>query len=137
MKLSFSTKGWHGYSFETFCRASAELGFAGIELHNIHSPLFSERGGAFYGSEAKTKIRSLNYADTEVMARVAAASSIIDDDTRRAEYQALEEIIVLEDAAWLPLYENTHLFAIGDRVADFTPHWAGYTNFYAIDMIMK
>ncbi|MBQ2698698.1 MAG: ABC transporter substrate-binding protein [Firmicutes bacterium] len=91
----------------------------------------------FYGSEAKTKIRSLNYADTEVMARVAAASSIIDDDARRAEYQALEEIIVIEDAAWLPLYENTHLFAIGDRVADFTPHWAGYTNFYAIDMIMK
>ena len=59
MKLSFSTKGWHGYSFETFCRASAELGFAGIELHNIHGPLFSERGGAFYGSEAKATLRKL------------------------------------------------------------------------------
>ena len=33
----------------------------------------------FFGSEEKTVLRSLNYADADIMARVASASSITDD----------------------------------------------------------
>ncbi len=91
----------------------------------------------FFGSTEKTQIRSLNYSNTEIMDRVAAASGITDDDTRMAEYQALEEQIVVEDAAWVPLLGNTHLFAIGDRVESFVPYWAGYSNFYAKDVTLK
>ena len=91
----------------------------------------------FFGSEAKTKIRSLNYADEAIMARVAAASGITDDAARMAEYQALEEKIVNEDAAWVPMFGNMHLFALGERVADFVPYWAGYSNFYAKDVTLK
>ena len=91
----------------------------------------------FFGSEEKTKIRSLNYADEAIMARVAAASSITDDAARMAEYQALEEKIVVEDAAWVPLLGNMHLFALGERVDSFVPYWAGYSNFYAKDVVLK
>lgn len=91
----------------------------------------------FFGSAAKTSIRSLNYADEAVMARVAAASSITDDAQRMAEYQALEKKIVEEDAAWVPLLGNVHLFALGERVESFTPYWAGYSNFYAKDVVLK
>jgi len=91
----------------------------------------------FFGSEEKTKIRSLNYADEAIMARVAAASSITDDAARMAEYQALEQKIVVEDAAWVPLLGNMHLFALGERVADFVPYWAGYSNFYAKDVTLN
>lgn len=91
----------------------------------------------FFGSADKTAIRSLNYADTDVMARVAAASGITDDAERMAEYQALEEKIVAEDAAWVPLLGNTHLFALGDRVESFVPYWAGFSNFYASDVTLK
>ena len=91
----------------------------------------------FFGSEAKTAIRSLNYADEAIMARVAAASGITDDAERMAEYRALEEKIVNEDAAWVPLFGNMHLFALGERVADFVPYWAGYSNFYAKDVTLK
>lgn len=91
----------------------------------------------FFGSPEKTLIRSLNYADTAVMERVAAASGITDDAERMAEYQALEEKIVVEDAAWVPLYANTHLFAISDRVESFVPYWAGYSNFYVSDVTLK
>ncbi len=91
----------------------------------------------FFGSEEKTKIRSLNYADEAIMARVAAASSITDDAARMAEYQALEQKIVVEDAAWVPLLGNMHLFALGQRVADFVPYWAGYSNFYAKDVTLN
>lgn len=91
----------------------------------------------FFGSADKTAIRSLNYADTDVMARVAAASGITDDAERMAEYQALEEKIVVEDAAWVPLLGNTHLFALGNRVESFVPYWAGFSNFYASDVTLK
>ncbi len=88
----------------------------------------------FYGSAEKTKLRSLNYADEAIMARVAAASGITDDAARMAEYQALEKKIVEEDAAWVPLLGNMHLFALGERVESFVPYWAGYSNFYAKDV---
>ena len=91
----------------------------------------------FFGNAEKTAIRSLNYANVEIMARVSAASGITDDAARMAEYQALEMQIMTEDAAWVPLLGNTHLFAIGDRVESFVPYWAGYSNFYAKNVTLK
>ncbi len=91
----------------------------------------------FFGNAEKSGIRSLNYQDEAIMERVSAASSITDDDERMAEYQELERIIVEEDAAWVPMLGNVHLFAIGERVADFVPYWAGYSNFYAKDVTLK
>ena len=83
----------------------------------------------FFGTEENTVQRSLNYADKDVIARVAAARSIVDEDERLAEYAALEKKIVEEDAAWVPLFSRTHNYVMGDRVASFTPHWAGYSAF--------
>ena len=59
MKLSFSTKGWHGRSFEDFCRAAVELGFTGIELHNIRGPFFTDRDGVFREGNAPATLRRL------------------------------------------------------------------------------
>lgn len=90
----------------------------------------------FFGSVERTAIRSVNYYDEAVMARVAAASGIVDDEARMAEYRALEETIVGEDAAWVPLYAKTHLFAVSDKVADFVPHWAGFSDFFVRDVTL-
>ncbi len=59
MKLSFSTKGWHGLSFAAFCDAAQELGFEGIELHNVHNPLFTDKNGAFHAYTAAATLRDL------------------------------------------------------------------------------
>lgn len=91
----------------------------------------------FFGSADNAVLRSNNYKNQEIMDRVAAASSIVDDAERYAEYQALEETIVHEDYAWVPMYALSHLFAIGDEVENFVPHWAGYSNFYIKDVTMK
>ncbi len=91
----------------------------------------------FFGSESNTAQRSLNYPNTGIIARVAAASAITDDAEREAEYQALEAVIIGEDAAWIPLYEDLHLYCMGDRVESFTPHWAGFSDFYAIDVVLR
>lgn len=90
----------------------------------------------FFGNEEKTKIRSINYPDTEVMARVAKARTIVNEDERLAEYKALEEKIVHEDAAWVPMFSRLHLFAVSKRVEGFAPLWSGLSDqlFYNVSI---
>ncbi len=90
----------------------------------------------FFGNEEKTKIRSINYPDTEVMARVAKARTIVDEDERLAEYKALEEKLIHEDAAWVPMFSRLHLFAVSKRVQGFAPLWSGLSDqvFYPISL---
>ena len=91
----------------------------------------------FFGSDSNTKARSLNYPDEEIIARVSAARSIVDDAARVAEYRALEKKLIEEDAVWAPMFAELHLWALGDRVSSFTPHWAGWSDFYAADFKLK
>ena len=90
----------------------------------------------FFGNAEKSKIRSINYQDTETMERVEAARAITDEDERLAEYDALEKKIVEDDAAWVPLFGRTHLFVVSDRVAKFVPHWAGYSDFNVVGVTL-
>ena len=92
----------------------------------------------FFSSPESGTLRSLNYPDQEVMDRVCAASAIVDEDERLAEYAALEEKIVKEDAAWVPMYTRQHLFVVNtDRIEHFTPHWAGYSDFNVYGVTVK
>ena len=59
MKFSFSTKGWHESTFEEFCSIAQDLGFEGIELHNIHNRLFTDKDGAFHDYAAAATLRRL------------------------------------------------------------------------------
>ncbi len=59
MKFSFSTKGWHDSRFEDFCRIAQDLRFEGIELHNIHNRLFTDKDGAFHDYAAAATLRRL------------------------------------------------------------------------------
>ena len=59
MKFSFSTKGWHNSTFEEFCDIAQDLGFEGIELHNIHNRLFTDKDGAFHDYTAAATLRRL------------------------------------------------------------------------------
>ena len=91
----------------------------------------------FFGSAENSNGRSLNYPDADIIARVSAARSIVDDAAREAEYQALEKKLIEEDAAWMPMYAELHLWALGDRVASFTPHWAGWSDFFVADVALN
>lgn len=90
----------------------------------------------FFGSPQRTAQRSMNYPNTEVMKRVMAASSIVDDNERKAEYQDLEKKIAVDDCAWVPLFEEKRVYCTSAHIANFVPHWAGYGDFYVSDITM-
>lgn len=90
----------------------------------------------FFGNAEKTTARSLNYPDTAVMERVAKARTILDNDGRMKEYNALEEKIISEDAAWVPMFSRLHLFAVSKRVQNFKVSWNGLSDndFYPLSI---
>ena len=88
MKLSFSTKGWYGISFEEFCDAAQDLGFKGIELHNIHNPLFTDKDGAFHDYAAMATRRKL----FERKLSLACIDTICDISDAENEQATMDEV---------------------------------------------
>ncbi|MCI8331800.1 MAG: AMP-binding protein [Clostridiales bacterium] len=59
MKLSFSTKGWHNVSWDEFVFAAQDMGFSGIEIHNIHAAAFTQKRGPADPAAAAAVYRDL------------------------------------------------------------------------------
>ena len=60
MKLSFSTRGWPGLSWEDMMQTALEMGFGGIEVYNL--PKFDpmlDRSGPFHKYQAAATVRQL------------------------------------------------------------------------------
>ncbi len=87
-------------------------------------------------SSASTVTRSFNYYNTEAIARIEAARYMTDTEARIQEYQDLEELVIQEDAAWIPLWHSVKIRVVQDRVKNFVPHWAGYGDccYYGVEL---
>ncbi|NLO46009.1 MAG: AMP-binding protein [Clostridiales bacterium] len=59
MKLSFSTNGWNEFTWRDFYSMAKDLGFSGIEVHNISEGLFEGRNAPFIKSELPKTSRKL------------------------------------------------------------------------------
>ena len=82
----------------------------------------------FFGTRENTDGRSLCYPDEMVMRRVREARGIADQTERMEVYQALERIIVQEDAAWIPLFSKQHYFVVSRRTDGFRVSWNGWSS---------
>lgn len=60
MKLSFSTRGWPGLSFDEMLDTATEMGFSGVEVYNLNKfdPLM-EKGGPFHKYNTLATARTL------------------------------------------------------------------------------
>jgi ABC-type transport system substrate-binding protein len=79
----------------------------------------------FFGNKENTTFRSLCYPREEIMERVRKARTITDHNLRLAEYRELEQIIVQEDAAWIPLFSRLRYYVKGDRLEGMKVSWNG------------
>ena len=60
MKLSFSTRGWPGFSFDEMLEVATEMGFTGVEVYNL--PKFEnliDRAGPFHKYNTAATVRKL------------------------------------------------------------------------------
>ena len=79
----------------------------------------------FFGDRENTRFRSLCYPREEIMERVRDARTIADPEARIGEYRELEEIIVQEDAAWIPLFSRQYTYVTSERLEGFQSSWNG------------
>ncbi len=112
MKLSFSTKGWHGRSFEDFCEIAKDMKFEGIELHNIHNPLFTEKDGAFYKYAAAATVRRLY----ELKLSLPCIDTLCDCAKIMEKEKSLEEINECIKIATNLHIPNVRIRAIGEGI---------------------
>lgn len=81
--------------------------------------------------------RSFNYVNKEVQDKIEKARIMTNPDERIALYQEIEETIVHEDAAWIPLFELDHLFVVQPNVKNYQVAWNGWGNqsYYSIEIV--
>ena len=60
MKLSFSTRGWPGFSWEEMLDTAIDMGFSGVEVYNLNKfdPLM-DKGGPFHEYNTAATAREL------------------------------------------------------------------------------
>lgn len=108
-------------------------------VNNSWSADFNDPDNFLYTffSEKNSVLRSVNYQNTDVMQRLEAARSMTDPEARMAEYRAIEQIIISEDAAMIPLYSTNHTFLVNPRVKGFKVSWNGWNaqSFYPIELV--
>lgn len=108
MRLSFSTKGWYNSSFEEFCDAAVDLRFKGIELHNIHNRLFTDRDGAFHDYTAAATLRRLYEKNLKIPC-IDVVGDIAAEDNKD---------VITEINSCIEIAENLHIPYIRLRAND-------------------
>ena len=101
MKLSFSTKGWHNNTFSEFCDIAEDLGFKGIELHNIYNRLFTERDGAFHDYTAAATLRRL-YEKKLTIPCIDTICDIADQTQIEKTCQEIEKCLSIAENLHIP-----------------------------------
>ena len=60
MKLSFSTRGWPGLSWDKMLETAVDMGFSGVEVYNLQSlSALTDRGGPFHKYNTAATVREL------------------------------------------------------------------------------
>ena len=67
MRLSFSNRGWNEVSWEELQKIAADMGFAGIEVYNLHqSEELIGRGAPFHKYNTQATARALRENGLEI-----------------------------------------------------------------------
>ena len=99
MKLSFSTRGWPGLSFDEMLDVALEMGFSGIEVYNLHAnSALMERGGAFHKYNVAATARTLR----EKQLSIPCFDTSLDVSQDRAAIDSAKELIATARDARVP-----------------------------------
>jgi ABC-type transport system substrate-binding protein len=79
-------------------------------------------------SPVNTVRRSFNLKNSDLSQRIVAARAIVDADARMNEYHEIERALILDEAAWIPLFAAQHIFIVNDRVEGFKVSWNGWSD---------
>ncbi len=125
MKLSFSTKGWHNSTFDEFCQIAKDLKFSGIELHNIHNRLFTDKDGAFHDYAAAKTVRKL-YEMKLTIPCIDTICNLADENTKSESIKEINACIAIANDLHIPYvrvkaYGEENYDLVSNIIAEILP----------------
>ena len=66
MKLSFSTNGWSGFSWEDFYSMAKDLGFKGFEIHDTSRSVYYGLNGPLREENINRTVRNLTNLELSI-----------------------------------------------------------------------
>ena len=72
-------------------------------------------------------VRSNNYKNATIQEQLDKSRTMTDPAARLKTYQDMEKTIIIDDAAWVPLFSLQHLFVVQPYVKNFQPPWNGWS----------
>ncbi len=82
----------------------------------------------FFADNDGGRHRSWNNQNKQSIEDIKRARTIINPEERLALYRAIENTLVHEDAAILPLFSVDHLYVVNPRVKGFQVPWTGWSD---------
>lgn len=115
MKLSFSTNGWHDFSWREFFAMANDLGYNGIEIHDIFNQRFVGTDGPFGNANLMSTVRkiidnSLSIPCIDSVCNIADSSAIDENCEEILEYIDIASKIKTK-------YVRIHGVSLGDSSA--------------------
>jgi peptide/nickel transport system substrate-binding protein/oligopeptide transport system substrate-binding protein len=91
---------------------------------------FNDPDNFFYTffSKSGMSVRGYNNNDQEVFTALDKARSMTNPEERFALYQKMNDRIVQDDAAWVPLFSLDHNYVVQPRVKKFVVPWNGWSD---------
>ncbi len=153
MKLAFSTKNWKGYSWSDFCLTAQDIGFKGIEVHDIKDEIFTSQNGPLHPNNTpsvKRKLKNLgltvsavdytgDLTDFENLAECISAASTLASDFVKITYTGEDNdekvVSLLKDAVELAEKEKVILLIETTGIYSDTTKLCGVLNEFASDWL--
>ncbi|MBQ3073535.1 MAG: AMP-binding protein [Ruminococcus sp.] len=118
MKLSFSTNGWQGFSWEDFYSMAKDLGFAGVEIHDITRSVYHGVNGPFREENIQKTVRNLNALELSVPC-IDALSDISNEEKKEESIAEIKKYIDFASELGCP-YVRVHAGKRDGESADAT-----------------
>ncbi|MBR3588891.1 MAG: AMP-binding protein [Clostridia bacterium] len=153
MKLAFSTKNWKGYSWSDFCLTAQDIGFKGIEVHDIKDEVFTSSNGPLNPNNTpsvKRKLKNLgltvsavdytgDLTDFDYLAECISAASTLASDFVKITYTGEDNdekvVSLLKSAVELAEKEKVILLIETTGIYSDTTKLCGVLNQFASDWL--
>ena len=112
MKLSFNTNGWNGFGWEDFYSMAKDLGFAGVEIHDISRSVYYGIGGPLREENIAKTVRTLSSLELSIPC-IDALCNIADSGMIEENIQEIKRHIELAYSLNCP-YVRVHAGGDGE-----------------------
>ncbi|MBQ4625835.1 MAG: sugar phosphate isomerase/epimerase, partial [Clostridia bacterium] len=112
MKLSFSTNGWQELSWADFVNTASDLGYSGIEIHNITDSRFTGSDAPFNKANSSATVHKLLEKNISIPC-IDTYCNIADESEADAGFEEIATAIEIAARIRCP-YVRIHAYATGE-----------------------